>query len=306
MSQDKKTGQAPQTTGHVWDGDLQEYNNPIPNWWLIAFYISIAAAVGYWLVFPAWPIGGTYTKGFDTITYVNDKGVTKTTHWNTRALFMKKTNEAVAAQKPYYEKIANTPFEQIAKDPDLNSFVISAGKALFSDNCAPCHQQGGGGKMGFAPNLTDDDWLYGGHFTQIQQTITNGRHGYMPPFKTVLNDTQMTELADYVLSFSKVPVNPASAQAGNALFHSETAACYYCHGADAKGRTVIGSKNLTDNIWLWANVPAAQTVADKENVIKNVISHGLDKGVMPAWKDRLSANQIKLLAVYEHDLGGGQ
>ena len=306
MSQDKKKAHVPQTTGHVWDGDLQEYNNPIPDWWLIAFYISVAAAVIYWFMYPAWPIGGSYTKGFETITYVNDKGITKTTHWNTRALLMRETNKAVAAQQPYYTKIANTPYEQIVKDPELNSFAISAGKSLFSNNCAQCHQQGGGGKMDFAPNLTDDDWLYGGTFAKIQQSITNGRHGYMPPFATVLNDTQMTQLADYILRFSKVSVNPASAEAGDALFHSQTAACYYCHGADAKGRQIIGSKNLTDNIWLWADEPDAVTITDKENAIKKVISGGEDNGVMPAWKDRLSADQIKVLAVYVHELGGGQ
>ena len=304
MSMQKQ--QEPQTTGHVWDGDLQEYNNPLPNWWLIGFYLTVIFAIGYWFLYPAWPIAETYTKGFATITYTNDKGVTKTVHWNSRALLMEETNAAVAKQKPYYDKIGSMTPEQIARDPDMNSFVISAGKSLFSNNCAACHQQGGVGKMGFAPNLTDDDWLYGGHFDQIQQTITLGRHGYMPPFKGVLNDQQMTELADYVLSFTKVPVNPESAKAGDALFHSETAACYYCHGANAKGRTVIGSANLTDNIWLWANVPAAKTVADKEDAIKHVITNGLHKGVMPTWGGRLSPDQIKLLTVYVHDLGGGQ
>lgn len=304
----QKTGQkpAPQTTGHAWDGDLQEYNNPVPTWWLIAFYISVASAVIYWFLYPAWPVGGSYTKGFDTITYVNDKGVTKTTHWNTRALLMKETNEAEAAQKPYYTKVANTSFEKITKDPDLDSFVVSAGKQLFSDNCAACHQQGGAGKVGFAPNLTDDDWLYGGEFDKIQQTITHGRHGYMPPFAEVLDETQISQLADYVLSLSKIAVDPASAKAGNALFHSETAACYYCHGANAQGRQEIGSANLTDRIWLWANVPGANTVADKEAAVKNVIRKGLNKGVMPAWQNRLSADQIKLLTVYVHELGGGK
>lgn len=306
MSQQKLQSHTVQTTGHVWDGDLQEYNNPIPDWWLYAFYITVLAAIVYWLIYPAWPVGQGFTTGFDQITYVNDKGVKKTTHWSTRALFIKENNEAIAAQKPYFDKVAAMPFEQIAQNPELNSFVLSAGKQLFSDNCAACHQQGGGGKMGFAPNLTDDDWLYGGHYTNIQQTITNGRHGYMPPFAQVLTDAQMTQLADYVLSLSHNAVNPDSAKAGDALFHSETAACYYCHGVDAKGRQVLGSANLTDSIWLWADVPDAKTIAQKEAAVKNVILHGLNKGVMPAWKDRLSAEQIKLLTVYVHELGGGK
>ncbi len=306
MSASKQQAHVPQTTGHVWDGDLQEYNNPLPNWWLMAFYASVVFAVIYWFMYPAWPIAGTFTTGFKTITYVNNKGVEKTVHWNTRALLLQETNEAVKAQKPYFDKLSSMSFEQIAKDPEMNSFVLSAGKELFSDNCAPCHQQGGAGKVGFAPNLTDDDWLYGGHFSEINHTITYGRHGYMPPFAGVLTDQQMTELADYILSFEKYPVNPASAEAGNQLFHSETAACYYCHGADAKGRKVIGSANLTDSIWLWANVPAAKTIADKEAAIKTVITGGLNRGVMPTWQGRLSTDQIKLLTVYVHDLGGGQ
>ena len=306
MNRNNGQKKEPQTTGHTWDDDLQEFNNPVPKWWLVAFYISVAAAVIYWFLYPAWPVGGAYTKGFDTITYVNDKGETKTTHWNTRALLMKETNEAVAAQKPYYTKVASTPFELITKDPELNSFVVSAGKQLFSDNCAACHQQGGAGKVGFAPNLTDDDWLYGGKFVNIEQTIIGGRHGYMPPFAEVLNDKQITQLADYVLSLSKIAVDPASAQAGNILFHSETAACFYCHGDNAKGRQEIGSANLTDRIWLWANVPSQNSLADKEAVVKNVIRKGLNSGVMPAWQDRLSADQIKLLTVYVHELGGGK
>ena len=306
MNRNNGQKKEPQTTGHTWDDDLQEFNNPVPKWWLVAFYISVAAAVIYWFLYPAWPVGGAYTKGFDTITYVNDKGETKTTHWNTRALLMKETNEAVAAQKPYYTKVANTPFELITKDPELNSFVVSAGKQLFSDNCAACHQQGGAGKVGFAPNLTDDDWLYGGKFVNIEQTIIGGRHGYMPPFAEVLNDKQITQLADYVLSLSKIAVDPASAQAGDILFHSETAACFYCHGDNAKGRQEIGSANLTDRIWLWANVPSQNSLADKEAVVKNVIRKGLNSGVMPAWQDRLSADQIKLLTVYVHELGGGK
>lgn len=306
MSQEKLQSQTVQTTGHAWDGDLQEYNNPIPNWWIYTFYITVLASIVYWLLYPAWPVGKGFTTGFDNITYVNSNGETKTTHWNTRALFIKETNEAVAAQKPYFDKVAATSFEQIAKDPELNSFVVSAGKQLFSDNCAACHQQGGEGKTGFAPNLTDDDWLYGGHYANIQQTIMNGRHGYMPPFAEVLNDAQITQLADYVLSLSGTPVNQQSAKAGDALFHSETAACYYCHSDNATGRQELGSANLTDSIWLWADVPGAGAIAQKQAAIKNVISQGLNKGVMPAWKDRLSAEQMKLLTVYVHELGGGK
>ena len=306
MSQENLQSRTVQTTGHAWDGDLQEYNNPLPTWWVWAFYASVAIAVIYWLIYPAWPIGKTYTKGFDTITYVNDKGVRKTTHWNTRAQLMQDMNAASQQQKHYLNKIDATPFEKIARDPEMTGFIASAGKALFSDNCAACHQSGGQGKVGFFPNLTDDDWLYGGTFAQIQQTITNGRNGYMPPFNEVLDSAQIDNLASYVLSLSGEKVDATKAAAGDVLFHSETAACYYCHGDNAKGRQEMGSANLTDKIWLWADVPGQKALASKEAAVKQVILSGLNKGVMPAWKDRLSAQQIKLMAVYIHELGGGK
>ncbi len=305
MSQNKPN--AVQTTGHVWDEDLQEYNNPLPNWWTIAFYITIVFSIIYWFIYPAWPVGHGFTTGFDKITYVNDQGETKTSHWNTRALLMKEMNEHAEQQKPYYDKLMAEPYDKIAKDQDLLNFVASAGKTLFGDNCAACHQSGGGGKVGFFPNLTDDDWLYGGSYDKIQESITNGRHGYMPPFAQVLNDEQITNLANYVLSLSGEPSNAAKAAKGNELFHSQAAACFYCHGADAKGRHVIGSANLTDKIWLWANVPAVESAQGKVEAVKKVIESGLNKGVMPTWGGRLKPEQIKLLTVYVHDtLGGGK
>jgi cytochrome c oxidase cbb3-type subunit 3 len=306
MSKEKLQSQAVQTTGHAWDGDLQEYNNPLPRWWVWSFYLTVAFALIYWGLYPAWPVGKGYTHGALTVTYTNDKGEKKTTHWNTRAELMADMEAAAKAQQPYFDKVQKLSFEQIVKDPELDNFVVSAGKQLFADNCAACHQSGGQGKVGYFPNLTDDDWLYGGSFDKIQETITNGRHGYMPAFGQVLTGEQIDQLANYVLSLSGEKVDSAKAAAGNALFHSETAGCYYCHGPDAKGRQVIGAPNLTDKIWLWANVPAADTPEKKVDAVRAVITSGVNKGVMPTWKDRLKPEQIKLLAVYVHELGGGK
>lgn len=304
---DNVQNQGPQTTGHVWDGTLQEYNNPLPVWWTYAFYATIVFAVTYWLIYPSWPVGGSFLPGiFGKIEYTNSEGKSETWHWNTRAKLLKETEEASAQQKPYYDKIMSMPFAQITKDPQLYSFVLSAGKPLFSENCAACHQSGGQGKIGMAPNLTDDDWIYGGTYDKIQETITHGRHGYMPPFAEALDAEQIDDLANYVLSLSGNKVDAAKAAKGNELFHSNTAACFYCHGADAKGRKEIGSANLTDKIWLWANVPAAEDTAGKVAAVKQVIESGLNKGVMPTWEGRLKPEQIKLLAVYVHELGGGK
>ena len=148
--------------------------------------------------------------------------------------------------------------------------------------------------------------MYGGSFDKIHQTLTGGRRGYMPAFGEVLSGEQVDQLANYVASLSKIGHDANKAAAGKMLFQSEAAACYYCHGADAKGRKDIGAPNLTDSIWLWANVPAALGDEGKVAAIRGVVANGLNKGVMPAWAGRLSPEQIKVLTVYVHELGGGQ
>ena len=295
-----------QTTGHVWDGDLQEFNNPLPAWWIYGFYITVTFAIIYWIIYPSWPFGKSFLPGVNKITYVTAEGAEETWHWNTRAKLLKETQDAAVQQKPYYDKIASLPYQQITKDPELSSFVLSAGKAIFSDNCAPCHQAGGQGKIGHFPNLTDDDWIYGGEFDKISETIHKGRHGYMPPFGESLDAGQIDVLANYVMRLSGGNADAVKAAEGNKLFHSHAAACYYCHGDNAKGRQVIGAANLTDKVWLWANVPGVESDAGKLAEIKRVISVGLNRGVMPAWEGRLRPEQIKVLTVYVHELGGGK
>jgi cytochrome c oxidase cbb3-type subunit 3 len=306
MSQEKLQSQTVQTTGHAWDGDLQEFNNPLPTWWVYAFYVSVALSVLYWFIYPAWPVGKSHTTGFNTVTYTNNKGETVTSPWNTRAQLMADMNAAAELQKPYFAKIAATPYDKIAADAELAGFVRSAGKVLFADNCAACHQAGGQGVIGFFPNLTDDDWLYGGHFEQIQATLMQGRRGYMPAFREVLNDAQIDDLAAYVASLSAIKAARGDAVRGRALFGSETAACYYCHGADAHGRKDVGAPNLSDKIWLWADVPGQAGDEARFEVLRTVIAKGLNRGVMPAWEGRLNTDQIKVLTAYVHLLGGGQ
>jgi cytochrome c oxidase cbb3-type subunit 3 len=297
--------QGPQTTGHVWDETLQEYNNPLPAWWIWGFYASVLFALVYWLYYPSWPIGKGFLTGMGTIEYATADGQTESWHWNTRAKLLKETQDAVLVQKPYFDKLATMPFEQIGKDAELASFVTSAGKPLFADNCAACHQTGGGGVIGAYPNLTDDDWLYGGSHEKIMETITKGRRGYMPPFAEALDAAQINALANYVLSLSGGKTDAAKTAQGKELFHSHAGACFYCHGDQAKGRQDIGSANLTDKVWLWADVPGANDDAAKLAAIENVIANGLEKGVMPAFEGRLKSEQIRLLSIYVHELGGG-
>jgi cytochrome c oxidase cbb3-type subunit 3 len=306
MSEQKLQSQTVQTTGHAWDGDLQEYNNPLPVWWVYTFYATVIFALIYWTIYPSWPLGKGWIGGVSNITYVNSAGETKTHSWNTRALLMADMNQAATAQKPYFDKIQAMSYDQIAKDPEMSGFILSAGRSLFAENCAACHQAGGQGVIGFFPNLTDDDWLYGGSYEKVHETLMGGRRGYMPAFGEVLNGEQIDQLANYVASLSGIEHDAAKAGAGDMLFHSETAACFYCHTAGATGRQDIGAPNLTDNIWLWADVPAAGTAEGKVAAIRSVINNGLNKGVMPVWSGRLSPEQIKVLTVYVHELGGGQ
>ena len=305
---DQSQNKAVQTTGHAWDGDLQEFNNPLPSWWLWAFYASIAFAAIYWVLYPAWPVGDTYTKGVMTTTFKDSKGNEVTTGWNTRAEFIKdmQSGDEALKQQAYLKKVSAASYAEIAADPDMTAFAQSMAKVLFADNCAACHGVGGTpATIGNYPNLRDDSWLWGGTIDRINDTIRNGHLGYMPPFKNVLSKTQIAQLASYVLSLSGHQVDAAKAKAGDALFHGDEAGCHYCHTNSGKGLHSQGSANLTDQIWTVADVPDAPTPEAKLAAVEHVIQSGIQRR-MPAWQGRLSNDQIKLLTVYVHGLGGGQ
>ena len=254
----EKTKQTVQTTGHAWDGDLQEFNNPLPTWWLWGFYATVVFALIYWVLYPAFPIGRTYTKGvMNNITFKNVDGVETTTHWNTRSLLMKDMQAAREMQKPYIDKISKASYTQISKDKDQSAFAYSTAKVLFADNCAACHQVGGGGVIGLFPNLADDSWLWGGAYENIETTIRHGRKGNMPSFKGRLSDAEIDSAAEYVLSLSGEKVNAANAAKGKAIFEGG-GGCFACHTKAGTGQIAMGSANLTDKIWTMAKVPGRQ------------------------------------------------
>ncbi|MFZ5622442.1 MAG: cytochrome-c oxidase, cbb3-type subunit III [Pseudomonadota bacterium] len=308
MSEAKAQQQgAVQTTGHAWDGDIQEFNNPLPRWWLWGFYATVVFAVVYWIIYPAWPVGGTYTKGvMNTITFTVD-GEERTTHWNTRSRLVKDMQEGKEAlrSKEYMEKVAAADYDQILADPDMMAFVRSVTKGLFGDNCAACHGSGGTGVMGLFPNLADDDWLWGGTVQDIQTTLTEGRVGYMPAFGRTFGEEQLDDVAHFVLSLSGHEVAADKLVRGKQLFTTEAGGCYYCHTAEGTGLKIQGAANLTDNIWTIADVPGQADLEGKIAAVKDVVRNGVNR-VMPAWQGRLDATQIKLLTVYVHELGGGQ
>jgi cytochrome c oxidase cbb3-type subunit 3 len=276
------------TTGHEWDG-IKELNTPLPRWWVITFYASIVWAVGYWIVYPAWPLLSGYTSGI--------------LHYSSRA--------DVAVELANLEKIRGAkmmtlgaaPLADIEKDPALLALARARGKAVFGDNCAPCHGSGGAGAKGY-PNLNDDDWLWGGSLDQIMQTIefgarsghANTHEGAMLAFgkEGILKSGEIGTVANYVRSLSGLPTSSGyDATAGKKIFAEN---CVSCHGDAGKGNPEVGAPNLTDKIWLYGS--------DEATIIET-ITNGRS-GVMPAWVGRLDPSTIKALAVYVHSLGGGQ
>ncbi|MDI4231307.1 cytochrome-c oxidase, cbb3-type subunit III [Bradyrhizobium sp. 31Argb] len=276
------------TTGHQWDG-IKELNTPLPRWWVLTFYATIIWAIGYWVVYPAWPLLWSNTTGLINYSSRADVGV-----------------ELANLEKIRGDKmvaLGAASLEDIEKDPALLALARARGKAAFGDNCAPCHGSGGAGAKGF-PNLNDDDWLWGGSLEQIQQTIQFGarsgnakaHEGAMLAFGKdgILKKDEIVTVANYVRSLSGLPTSQGyNAAAGAKLFADN---CSACHGENGKGNQDLGAPDLTDKIWLYGS--------DEATVIET-ITNGRS-GVMPAWVGRLDPSTIKALAVYVHTLGGGK
>jgi cytochrome c oxidase cbb3-type subunit 3 len=283
---DHATGQS--TTGHEWDG-IKELNTPLPRWWLITFYLTIVWAIGYWVVYPAWPLISSHTTGLFGYSTRADVGVELA------------NLEKIRGEKMV--KLAATPLTEIEKDPALLALARARGKAAFGDNCAPCHGSGGAGAKGY-PNLNDDDWIWGGKLDQIEQTILYGaRSGNAKAHESqmlafgkdgVLKSAEIVTVANYVRSLSGLPTSAGyDAAAGKKIFADN---CVSCHGDNGKGNQELGAPDLTDKIWLFGS--------DEATVIETITNGRA--GVMPAWTDRLDPATVKALAVYVHSLGGGK
>lgn len=250
------------TTGHVWDQDLRELNNPLPRWWLWLFVITVAFAAIYLVLYPGL---GAFAG---------------TLGWSSAGQYKAEQQRAQDAMAPLYAKLAAMPAEALAKDPQ----AMAIGERLFGNNCAGCHGANAKGGNGF-PNLTDNDWLYGGAPQTIVETITKGRQGNMPPMAAAVGSPDdVRNVAQYVLSLSGAPHNSAQAQLGKAKF----VVCAACHGPDGKGNPAVGAPNLTDKIWLHGYGEAA---------IVRMVTNG-KTNIMPAFEGRLSADQIHVLGAY--------
>ncbi|PID46242.1 MAG: cytochrome-c oxidase, cbb3-type subunit III [Proteobacteria bacterium] len=288
-----------ETTGHVWDDNIQEFNNPLPRWWLWTFYATVVFAIVYWIIYPSWPVGNAFIKGVSSISYLKDSGEEVTTHWNTRALLAEEmqTGDSAMVQKAYLSEIAKSSYEDIAKDADKVAFVESYGNGIFGDYCAVCHQTGAGGVIGAYPNLIDDDWLWGGKAHEIETTLKHGRLGFMPAYEETFDDTQLTQVANYVLSMSGEKNDPELAAAGKEIFHGQTGGCHYCHTHEGTGLKSQGAANLTDKIWTIADVRGAESDEERLKRVKQVIHNGVSRE-MPGWASRLTDTEIKVLTAY--------
>lgn len=250
------------TTGHVWDEDLRELNNPLPRWWMWLFVITVVFSVLYLVLYPG--LGSSPGA------------------WGWTSVSQLEQEQAKAREKaaPLFAGLKTMPAAELARNPQ----AMAIGERLFANNCATCHGSDARGSKGF-PNLTDSDWLWGGAAERIEETITLGRRGNMPPMAAAVgSSTEVRELAHYVLSLSGAPHDEIAAARGQPKF----AVCAGCHGASGKGNALIGAPSLSDKVWLHGWGEAAITA---------MVNNG-KTNVMPAHGERLTPEQIHVLAAY--------
>lgn len=256
------------TTGHVFDGDLREMNNPLPRWWMVLFVLTVIFSVVYLLLYP----GLGSSKG--------------QLGWTSPGEVASANERARSQMEAVYARFQPMSVEALAQDGGARAI----GERLFLNNCATCHGSDARGSKGF-PNLTDDDWLWGGKPENIVETITKGRQGVMPPMAAALGSAEdARNVANYVLSLSGSPHNNIAAQLGKSKF----GACAACHGIDGKGNQALGAPNLSDRIWLhgWGEAAVVAMIANGKH------------NQMPAFGERLTDVQVRILAGYVSGMRG--
>jgi len=267
--QGKATFTPGKTMGHVWDENLEEYNNPMPKWWSWMFVITVVFAFVYLALYPG--LG-------------NFKGMLG---WTAVGQHKAEVEKMDATVKPLFEKFMGMDLKAVAADKQ----AMEMGKRLYLTYCMQCHGADARGAKGF-PNLTDSDWLYGGEPEQIKETIANGRMGVMPPHAQLGGDT-IKDVANFVRSLSGLPNDATRAAKGKEAFTS--AGCVGCHGPEGKGMHAIGAPNLTDKVWLYGS---------SEATITETITKGR-QNQMPAWKEFLGDAKVHLLSAYVLSLSQG-
>lgn len=287
----------PATTGHSWDG-IEEYDNPLPRWWLWVFWATVVFALGYTVFYPAWPLWHKATPGI--------------LHETARGDLVQDMARWEADNRPLEQKLLALPLADVSQDPELMSYALNAGASVFRTWCAQCHGAGAGGQPGLGfPSLLDRDWLWGGTLDDIYTTVAHGirdphdpdtRITDMPAFgrDQILTPKEIGEVVQHVRQISGQSFDPALAAPGAQIFADNCAAC---HGDQGKGDRSMGAPDLTDAVWLYGGSVAAitRTVTGARN------------GVMPSWSwapagglPRLSEADIRAVALYVHSLGGGE
>ena len=254
-----------ETTGHIYDG-IQEYNNPLPKWWLNMFYITLVFSVGYLILYPGL---GKFAG---------------TLGWTQEGQHAKEVEEAKKTYAPLFAKYAATPIVELAKIKQATEM----GKRIFVNTCFGCHGSDARGNPGY-PDLTDKDWLYGNTPADIEFSIVSGRNGIMPGFGSILSAEQVDGLVQYVGHLSGNKVDETKSAIGKTVFDQQ---CFACHGADGKGNTAMGAPNLTDNIWLYggSSTSIAETIRNGRN------------GQMPAHGELLGKEKSHLVTAYIYSL----
>lgn len=262
----KKAGDETQKMDHIWDGDLQEMNTPLPRWWLYAFVITLAWGAAYLVLYPGL---GSYS------------GVL---NWSSKGQFDQEMQYADDTYGPVFEQFVNTELATLVND----EAALKIGESLYASYCTTCHGSDARGARGY-PNLRDDDWLYGGDFAAIKKTLTDGRQAAMPAWGQILKEEEVFNVVSYVEQLAGRVVDDVSASSGKAVYNTN---CAMCHGADGKGNYMFGAPNLTDDIWLYGGSQKKIT----ESVVKG------RAGMMPAHKEFLGEAKIHILTAYIYSL----
>ncbi|KPQ07790.1 MAG: cbb3-type cytochrome c oxidase subunit III CcoP [Rhodobacteraceae bacterium HLUCCA12] len=285
-----KLKQEPPTTGHSWDG-IEEYDNPMPRWWLWLFYLTIIWALIYMIFYPAWPLVTRATSGI--------------LGYSTRAEVAEDIDRFNERNEVWFDRLVEADLAEINDDRDLQSFAVNAGAAVFRAQCSQCHGTGGAGVQasGF-PNLLDDEWIWGGGIEDIHQTVRYGirnedypdaRWSEMPAFgrDEILNDEQIDQVVHYVLQLSGQEADGELAEAGEGIYMDN---CASCHGDNGDGDTFVGAPPLNTAVWLYGG--------SYEDIRETVVNARF--GIMPGFDGRLRDAEIRAVAAYVHQLGGGQ
>lgn len=280
-----------ETTGHEWDG-LKELDTPLPRWWLYIFYMTIAAALVYWVLMPAWPMMNGYTHGM--------------LNWSDRRNVAAEVQKLQASRAPMFERLAHASTADLARDAKLQEFARAAGESAFGDSCQTCHGAGGGGRPGY-PVLADDVWLWGGSLKDIEHTIRVGirsdhpdaRQSQMPAFgrDQMLAPAQIGDVTEHVIAMSgastRLHPDPNAAARGALIYQDQ---CSACHGPTGAGDRSFGAPSLNDDLWLYGGT--------REEIRRQIeLGRG---GVMPPWERRFDDGTLRALAYYVHQLGGGE